>query len=95
MGEKMFWVVVYDIPGDRRRTKLHNRLEDFGTPVQYSVFECLLDAGELKKMKAAVRKIVRPRSDHVRYYRICADCRSKIEVIGRTEVTGEPETLVV
>ncbi|HIP96765.1 MAG TPA: CRISPR-associated endonuclease Cas2, partial [Anaerolineae bacterium] len=39
----MFVVVAYDISNDRRRTKLHDTLLNFGTPVQYSVFECIVD----------------------------------------------------
>ena len=34
------WIVVsYDVPDDRRRTRLADRLLDFGVRVQYSVFE--------------------------------------------------------
>jgi CRISPR-associated protein Cas2 len=47
---KMFVVVAYDISDDPRRTKLHNTLKNFGTPVQYSVFECILAKGGWKKM---------------------------------------------
>lgn len=95
MTEKLFILVAYDISNDKRRTRLHNRLLDFGTPVQYSVFECLLDQESLKKMKQTVRKTVRPRLDHVRYYSLCLSCRNKIEVIGRKEITSEKSSLVV
>ncbi len=95
MSEKQFIVVVYDISNDRRRTRLHKRLKDFGTPVQYSVFECLLDRDELGRMKQAVRRIIRPRIDHVRYYVICGSCRRKIEVTGRKEVTDDPDVIIV
>ncbi len=88
-------VVVYDISNDKRRTKLHKRLKDFGEPVQYSVFECLLEAEEFEKLKKAVQRIIRPRLDHVRYYVLCGACRGKIEVIGRKEVTRETEVMVV
>lgn len=33
---RQFVLVVYDISDDRRRTRLHNTLLDYGTPVQYS-----------------------------------------------------------
>ena len=89
-----FVLVVYDISNDRRRTKLHNLLLDYGSPVQYSVFECLLDGERLKKLKAAVRKVTRPRKDHVRYYWLCADCMRKIEAPGR-KVATKPETALV
>lgn len=35
----MMHVLAYDVTDDRRRTKLHTALKDFGTPVQRSVFE--------------------------------------------------------
>ena len=93
--EKQFIVVVYDISNDKRRTKLHNRLKDFGTPVQYSVFECLLDQKEIKVMKAQVSKITKPRLDHVRYYQLCAACRNRVEVLGRPEITRDKEVWVI
>lgn len=95
MAEKQFVLVAYDISNDRRRTRLHKRLLDFGSPVQYSVFECILDQEQINKMKLEVRKIIRPRFDHVRYYIICQTCRGKIEVIGRHEVTREQATIIV
>ena len=50
MQTNQFILVVYDISNDRRRTRLHNLLLDFGTPVQYSVFECLLSPKQEMKM---------------------------------------------
>ena len=93
--EKQFIVVVYDISNDKRRTKLHNTLKDFGTPVQYSVFECLLDAAEQKKLKKAVAKVIKPRLDQVRYYYLCQSCLAKTEVTSGPEVLHEVEVVVV
>jgi CRISPR-associated protein Cas2 len=91
-----FVVVVYDISNDRRRTKLHNKLLDFGTPVQYSVFECLLDAQGLERMKKAVMGVIRPRVDRVRFYYLCARCVRRTEVTSGKEVlSDEPDTVVV
>ncbi|MEM2889797.1 MAG: CRISPR-associated endonuclease Cas2 [Candidatus Hadarchaeum sp.] len=47
---KQLVLVVYDISNDKRRTKLHNVLLDYGTPVQYSVFECHLDEKNLTNL---------------------------------------------
>ncbi|MCC6957563.1 MAG: CRISPR-associated endonuclease Cas2 [Anaerolineales bacterium] len=93
--DQLFVVVVYDISNDRRRTRLHERLKDFGTPVQYSVFECIIDQKSFVRMKAMVRRTVKSKQDHVRYYILCERCRDKIVVIGRTEVTREKGLLVV
>ena len=35
----MMYVVVYDISDSRRRRRLHDQLLNYGTGVQYSVFE--------------------------------------------------------
>jgi len=94
--QKQFVLIVYDISNDKRRTKLHNVLLDFGTPVQYSVFECLLDEKNLSKMKKASARVIRPKKDHVRYYYLCAECVSKTETTRKEEVHSvEPNTLVV
>ena len=93
--DKHFILVVYDISNDKRRTKLHKRLKDFGSPVQYSVFECILTSQNFGKMKTAVRKIVKPRLDHVRYYSICGKCKEKIEVVGQHQVTSEADVFIV
>lgn len=76
---KHFVVVAYDIPNDRRRTRLHRVLRNFGTPVQYSVFECLVDAHELAQMQRSVRRVIKERLDHVRYYHLCGACQGKIQ----------------
>ena len=96
MAEKEFLLVVYDISSDRRRTKLHNALLDYGTPVQYSVFECWLDKKEQAQLKRLIKRIVRPKKqDSVRYYRLCAACVQKVKVVGGAEVTGEPPAALI
>ncbi len=95
MTGKQFILVVYDISSDKRRTKLHNALLDFGTPVQYSVFECLLDEKEQEKMKKKVMKVIRPRKDQVRFYWLCAGCLEKVEVTSGREVLSEQPASVI
>lgn len=91
-----FVVVTYDIPNDRRRTRLHERLKDYGTPVQYSVFECLVDDDQLAAMQRQVRSIIKPRLDSVRYYFLCRACQRRIEVTeaGAEVVTEQDEYIV-
>ena len=93
--DKQFIVVVYDISDDRRRTKLHDALEQYGSPVQYSVFECLLDPKGLERMKKTVGKIIRKKVDRVRYYYLCQACLQKTEITSGPDVLSEPTVLVV
>jgi CRISPR-associated protein Cas2 len=36
------YVIAYDIPDDKRRTKVHKILLGYGKWTQYSLFECFL-----------------------------------------------------
>jgi len=91
----MFVVVVYDISHDRRRTKLHDTLLNFGTPVQYCVFECLVDGKRLEKMKLAIMSVIKPRQDRVRFYYLCQTCLARTEVTSGPEVLHEADVIVV
>jgi CRISPR-associated endonuclease Cas2 len=57
-----------------RRAKLHKA---FGTSVQYSVFEVLLEQRQILEMKKAVRKIIKPRLDKIP---ICNWCLQGVEI---------------
>ncbi|MFQ5578540.1 MAG: CRISPR-associated endonuclease Cas2 [Anaerolineae bacterium] len=92
---KQFILVVYDISSNKRRTKLHNRLKDFGSPVQYSVFECLLNGEETTAMKRAVQKIIKPRLDRVRYYPMCNRCLKGIEITSGPEALHHTDVTIV
>lgn len=74
---------------------MHNVLLNYGTPVQYSVFECLLDADGLQRMKRATEKVIKPKADRVRTYYLCRACLAKTEVTSGAEVLSEPELIVV
>jgi len=76
----MFIVVCYDIPDDRRRTKVGKILEGFGTRVQKSVFECDLQQKHLQRLKQRLAKVLKE-EDSLRYYYLCAECISKVEVV--------------
>ncbi len=61
--ESMLYVVSYDIPDDRRRTRVHSALTGFGTWVQYSVFECFLDRKQRVLLEARLLKEIHQRQD--------------------------------
>lgn len=95
MSNLQFVLVAYDITVDKRRTKLHNALLNYGTPVQYSIFECLLTADDIVKMKKQVYRIIK-RQDHVRFYHICGTCLAKVETSGFQDVLRElPSAIIV
>lgn len=95
MSKKEFWVIVYDLSNDRRRARLHTALLAFGTPVQYSVFECWLTHTDVARMRARVRRIIRPRKDHVRFYQLCAECAARVDTTAAGELTVLSQTVIV
>lgn len=92
---KQFVIVVYDISNDKRRVKLHNLLKDYGTPVQYSVFECYLETREIAIMKKSVIKLIKKKVDSVRFYTLCDACKKRIEEPGIKEIMLEPPDALV
>jgi len=91
----MFHLVSYDIPDDRRRTKLAKVLKDFGDRVQYSVFECILDKDLLARMTARINGVIAEEEDSVRIYSLCAGCEKGVTVIGQGEVSQKEDVYIL
>lgn len=91
----MLFLVSYDIPDTRRRNKTAKTLLDFGTRVQYSVFECILDDTLRAEMERRLRGIIDEDEDSVRVYSICAGCERRIGVIGRGTVTKDKDAYIL
>jgi CRISPR-associated protein Cas2 len=87
--ESMLYVVSYDIPDDRRRTRVHSALTGFGTWVQYSVFECFLNRKQRLQLETRLLKEIHQREDTVRIYGLCGACQPKVEVLGRGDMPRE------
>jgi CRISPR-associated protein Cas2 len=91
----MFVVVSYDIPEDKRRTKVMKLMKNYGAHVQYSVFECELRDTAYKQMRDKLKQLVSPKHDSVRFYFLDEDAVKKVEVIGRRPVERAKEFYVV
>lgn len=76
------YLVAYDVPNDRRRTKLHKALCGFGAWTQFSLFECFLDEKQLVALRHRVERLIDPAEDNVRIYCLCAGCVAKAETYG-------------
>jgi len=90
-----FILISYDIPDNKRRTKLAHILEDYGERVQYSVFECQLTARQQQKLLKEIKAVLAEAEDSVRLYRLCADCQGKVLALGQAEPPTEPPQLYI
>lgn len=95
MGEqRQFYVVAYDIPSDKRRTKVHKVLSGFGEWTQYSLFELFLSDKEKVLLEMKLKKLLNPKEDSVRFYPLCAACLKRVETVG-SEPPQERKVVVV
>jgi CRISPR-associated protein Cas2 len=70
----MFVVVTYYIADDKRRLHVSDELQNFGARVNYSVFECLLEAEALSILKERLVELIDQKEDNVRFYVLCEAC---------------------
>ena len=84
----MSWhVVVYDIPHDGRRRKLHDKLRAILRPVQYSCFEGDLGAEGVRRLQGLVRRWLADPGERLHVYTLCDTCRQRTQVLAGTDPT--------
>ncbi len=78
----MHIIIAYDIPNDRRRSRLAKALEGFGIRVQKSVFEAEMPDQRIDALYRAIHSEIDPEEDSIRLWRLCKRCQATVEVIG-------------
>ena len=85
----MFYAVAYDITNDRRRNAVAKILLDFGTRIQYSLFECNTDRRAYLRLHYRLMEAINLQEDSVTFYYLCRSCEKGIERIGvKKRLTG-------
>ena len=80
----MMVLVTYDVSfetesGKRRLRHIAKICQDYGTRVQYSVFECDIDPTQWVRLKAKLLSTFDEEKDSLRFYILGKNWRSKIE----------------
>ncbi len=91
----MRYLISYDVSDDKRRYRVVEALKDFAHRVQYSVFECDLEEGELRELLGRVERAMEAREDSCRVYRLCAACAGEVVVLGKGKRWEEPKVLIL
>lgn len=90
-----YYVIIYDIKNDKRRTKIFKTLKEFISPVQYSVFEGFLSQENLVKLIYLIKSQINNKEDSVCIYQQCADCRKKTSRFGKPIfIYGESDIII-
>jgi CRISPR-associated protein Cas2 len=77
-------LITYDVStittaGRRRLRQAAKACLDYGQRVQNSVFECLVDPGQLVTVRARLLKIIDPETDSVRIYLLGKEWDHRVE----------------
>ena len=83
-------VATGDTAGRRRLRRVARLCRDYGQRVQYSVFECQIDPAQWTVLRASLVNEIDDRVDSLRFYRLGANWRSRIEHVG-TKASYDPD----
>lgn len=95
----MMLVVTYDVntlssSGAKRLHKVAKICEKYGVRVQNSVFEVLVDAAQLLKLKSELKEVIDSESDSIRFYRLGNSYQGRIETMGKKPLVQTGEALI-
>ena len=95
----MLMLVTYDVAtgdgaGRRRLRRVARLCQDFGQRVQYSVFECQVDAAQWTTLRARLLSEIDEKADSLRFYRLGANWRGRVEHVGAKASYDPDEPLV-
>lgn len=93
-------LVTYDVStetkeGRRRLRRVASVCEGHGQRVQKSVFECVLSPAELELLMHKLAKIVEPKEDSLRVYRLREPRQRYLRLIGQAPRFDIHEPLIV
>ena len=91
----MLVLIVYDIPDNKRRTRLAKFLEGYGQRIQLSVFECYLSLKQMRQLYQKVESKVIATEDDVRFYWLSSEAVSKVLTIGSKPPQAPPTYYVI
>lgn len=83
----MLMLVTYDVntqdpAGRRRLRRVAKACLDLGQRVQNSVFECEVDPAQWAQLRARLLSEIDERRDSLRFYRLGADGKRRMEHVG-------------
>lgn len=86
----MYCLVTYDVStttkaGRSRLRRVAKTCLDYGQRVQNSVFECLVDPGQLVEFRGKLLDIINPDTDSIRVYHLGKNWQHKVEHHGKND----------
>lgn len=92
---KSLYLVCFDIVEDKCRYRVVKILLKYGSRVQKSVFECILNDKQYLDMKNEMESKINFAQDSIRYYQICKRCAGVIQISGLGRFSEDEELIIV
>ncbi len=95
----MLMLVTYDVAtgdadGRRRLRRVARLCQDYGQRVQYSVFECQVDAAQWTVLRTRLLSEIDATVDSLRFYRLGSNWRGRVEHVG-AKASYDPDGALV
>ena len=95
----MFVLVSYDVAitepgGQKRLRRVARACLDYGQRVQNSVFECVIDPGQWKTLRARLLKEIDLEVDSLRFYFLGSNWKRRVEQAGKKKASDPDEPLI-
>lgn len=96
----MMVLITYDVntedaSGKKRLRKIAKECVNYGQRVQNSVFECLVDPAQCKKLQSELLKLMDAEKDSLRFYYLGNQYQTKMEHFGAKATYAPEEALIV
>ena len=96
----MLVLITYDVntadaKGRTRLRKVAKLCVDYGQRVQNSVFECMLDSGQCKMLKAKLLEVIDAEKDSLRFYYLGNHYKNKVEHYGAKKTVDQEGVLIL
>lgn len=96
----MLVLITYDVntetaAGRSRLRKVAKQCVNYGTRVQNSVFECILDNAQSVLLKSILTDIIDEEVDRLRFYYLGNNYKTKVEHIGVDRGLAVDQTLIL
>lgn len=93
-------LLTYDVntetkEGRRRLRQVAIVCKNYGQRVQYSVFECRVNEAQYESLKAQILKIIDPKVDSIRFYKLSASREVCLECYGVDKYINFEDPLII
>lgn len=96
----MLILITYDVStmdreGRRRLSRVAKKCVDHGQRVQNSVFECILDAAQFRRLRFELEELIDKDTDSLRFYNLGENYKNKVDHVGAKETYDMGDPLIL